>query len=96
MVFYLGSFFLSDGVYFVGLLCTIVWSGTREPISVERAGRHKLAPRMSPNKTWEGSISGIISSALGAYLFCTFTNITPQNIGYSIHGDYFRNDCADR
>ena len=33
---------------------------------------------MSPNKTWEGSISGIISSALGAYLFCTFTNITPQ------------------
>ena len=78
--FLFGIFFsLSDGIYFVGLLCTIVWSGdTGAYFGGKSFGRHKLAPRMSPNKTWEGSISGIISSALGAYLFCTFTNITPQ------------------
>ncbi len=32
-------------------------------------GRHKMAPTMSPNKTWEGAIGGILSSAvIGATL----------------------------
>jgi phosphatidate cytidylyltransferase len=29
-------------------------------------GRHSLAPALSPNKTWEGSIAGIISASLAA------------------------------
>ncbi len=33
-------------------------------------GRHALAPRISPNKTWEGSISGIIASVLFSIVFC--------------------------
>jgi phosphatidate cytidylyltransferase len=33
-------------------------------------GRHKLAPRVSPNKSWEGSIASVVTSMLiaGAYL----------------------------
>ena len=27
-------------------------------------GRHKMAPTMSPNKTWEGAVGGIVSSAV--------------------------------
>lgn len=27
-------------------------------------GRHKLAPRVSPNKTWEGSVAGLIGGTL--------------------------------
>ena len=35
--FFIWDLFPSDGIYFVGLLCTIVWSGDTVPISVERA-----------------------------------------------------------
>ncbi len=41
-------------------------------------GRHALAPRISPNKTWEGSISGIIASVLFSIVFCYMS----QNPGY--------------
>ena len=36
----------------------------------KRFGRHKLAPQVSPNKSWEGSIASVITSMLiaGAYL----------------------------
>ncbi len=31
-------------------------------------GRHRLAPRLSPKKSWEGAISGLVASALGGLL----------------------------
>jgi len=31
-------------------------------------GRHKLYPAVSPNKTWEGSVAGMLGSILGAFL----------------------------
>ncbi len=43
----------------VFLLC-VVWAGDSTALYVGRAlGRHKLAPALSPNKTWEGSIGSI-------------------------------------
>ena len=32
-------------------------------------GRHKLAPRISPNKTWEGAVGGLVLSITAALLF---------------------------
>lgn len=32
-------------------------------------GKHKMAPTISPNKTWEGAIGGYLSGALGSFLF---------------------------
>ena len=31
-------------------------------------GKHKMAPTLSPNKTWEGAIGGVLVSVIGAYL----------------------------
>lgn len=50
----------------VFLLCT-VWAGDIAALYIGRPfGRHKLAPALSPNKTWEGSIASIAGSLLVA------------------------------
>ncbi len=41
------------------LLLAIVWLGDTAAYYVgSRLGRHKLAPTVSPNKSWEGSVAG--------------------------------------
>jgi phosphatidate cytidylyltransferase len=58
---------------YIFLLCTIVWCGDTGAYFAGRSlGKHKLAPRMSPNKTWEGSVGGIIASVAGASVFKGF------------------------
>jgi len=38
-----------------------------------RFGRHKLAPNISPGKTWEGSVGGIVGAIIVSILFFTPT-----------------------
>ncbi len=58
----------------------IVWSTDSGAYIFGRMlGRHKLAPRISPNKTWEGSISGTILATVICTLFIAFYPI----FGYS-------------
>jgi phosphatidate cytidylyltransferase len=48
------------------LLC-VVWTGDTAALYIGRPfGRHKLAPTLSPNKTWEGSIASMAGSLLAA------------------------------
>ncbi len=48
----------------VFMLC-VVWSGDTAALYVGRMwGRHKLAPKLSPNKTWEGSVGSVAGSLL--------------------------------
>ena len=50
----------------VFLLCT-VWAGDTAALYIGRPfGRHKLAPKLSPQKTWEGSIASVAGSLLAA------------------------------
>jgi phosphatidate cytidylyltransferase len=45
------------------LLLTVTWLGDTGAYAAGRiAGRHKLYPRVSPGKTWEGAIGGLLTS----------------------------------
>jgi phosphatidate cytidylyltransferase len=57
----------SNGPSVVVFLLCVVWAGDIAALYVGRPwGRHKLAPTLSPNKSWEGSIASIAGSVLVA------------------------------
>jgi phosphatidate cytidylyltransferase len=65
-----------------------VWAGDIAAYYVGRSlGRHKLAPVVSPNKSWEGAIASVIASVGVAFLVLHFA---PQL------GGYFRQDSLYR
>ena len=52
----------------------ITWFGDSAAYFVGKAiGRHRLAPVISPNKTWEGAIAGLIATTGGALLYAALT-----------------------
>jgi len=54
-----------DGLVLVIFLFLCVWAGDIAALYVgKRFGRHKLAPELSPNKTWEGAIASIVASVV--------------------------------
>jgi phosphatidate cytidylyltransferase len=54
-----------DGKSLVTFLLCAVWAGDIVAMYVGRTlGRHKLAPKLSPNKTWEGAIGSLAGSVL--------------------------------
>ena len=62
------------GLAWVMLVMVISWFGDTGAYFAGRAlsgrlfGDRKLAPRVSPKKTWEGFLGGVIASAVGAML----------------------------
>ena len=58
-----------DGPALVLFLMVCVWAGDIAALYIGRAfGKRKLAPRLSPGKTWVGSIASILGSMLAASL----------------------------
>jgi phosphatidate cytidylyltransferase len=48
----------------------ITWAGDTGAYFAGRAfGRHALAPHLSPKKTWEGSLAGLVASVLVGVIF---------------------------
>jgi len=59
------------GAFYLLYLLLIVWAGDTFAYFVGKAiGRHRMAPRISPKKTWEGAIASVVASvAVGWLLF---------------------------
>lgn len=54
-----------DGTALLWFLFLCVWCGDIAALYIgKNFGRRKLAPRLSPNKTWEGSIASVAGSLL--------------------------------
>jgi phosphatidate cytidylyltransferase len=55
----------SNGPSLIVFLFCAVWAGDIAALYIGRAwGRHKLAPSISPNKSWEGSVASVLGSVL--------------------------------
>ncbi len=69
---WLGAYLISiralpEGFWWLLLILPTVWLADSGAYFIGRAfGRHKLSPRLSPKKTWEGYIGGIVVGTLGA------------------------------
>ena len=51
----------------------VSWAGDTAALYVGRSiGRHKLAPRVSPSKTWEGSIGSVVGGVLAAGIYAHY------------------------
>jgi phosphatidate cytidylyltransferase len=51
----------------------VSWAGDTAALYVGRTlGRHKLAPRVSPSKTWEGTIGSVIGAVVAAGIYAHY------------------------
>jgi phosphatidate cytidylyltransferase len=58
---------LPDGLWWLLTALPAIWLADSGAYSIGRAwGRHKLAPAISPGKTWEGWAGGVVVGSLGA------------------------------
>jgi len=56
---------MSNGPSLLVFLMCVVWAGDIAALYIGRAwGRHKMAPTLSPNKTWEGALGALAASLL--------------------------------
>jgi phosphatidate cytidylyltransferase len=68
---------LEGGQWYILFLCTIIWVGDSIAMYVGKSlGRHKMAPTISPGKTWEGAAGGVLGCLLTAALGVCF--LMPQ------------------
>ncbi len=64
-----------SGQLYLFFLMLLIWCGDVAAYYVGRAiGRHKLAPRISPGKTWEGAIASVIGAVIVGLLLFHYIN----------------------
>jgi phosphatidate cytidylyltransferase len=65
------------GGWWLMIVLPIVWAGDTGAYSIGAVyGRHRMAPRLSPKKSWEGYAAGVFTSVLiGAFFSYAYTGI---------------------
>jgi len=60
-----------EGSFFLLYLLLVVWAGDIFAYFVGKSlGSHRMSPRVSPNKTWEGAVASVLASiAVGMLMF---------------------------
>ena len=75
-----------DGPALVVFLMVCVWAGDIAALYFGRAfGKRKLAPRLSPGKTWVGSVASIAGSMLAAGLVIVISNTLTARGNTALH-----------
>ena len=77
-----------DAIYFILLILCFAWGGDTAAYFAGRAfGRHKLAPIVSPHKTVEGAVGGVLGSmAAGCVLTLVYSLLSAKYNVISIQG----------
>ena len=72
-----------NGIGLLLFLMAVVWSGDVVAMYTGRAfGKHKFAPTISPNKTWEGAAGSMVGSLLAGLAVVEISNtLAARNIG---------------
>lgn len=66
------------GKYVLLALFVIIWTNDTGAYCVgSLIGKHKMIPRVSPGKTWEGLIGGVVFALLAGYIFSIFVPFMP-------------------
>ena len=82
---WLGSYLLDlrnldQGIWWLMLILPMVWAGDTGAYSIGAVyGKHKMSPRLSPKKSWEGYFAGVFTSVLvGAFFAYAFSSMGPM------------------
>jgi len=85
---WLGSYLLDlrqlpQGGWWLMLVLPIVWGGDTGAYSIGAVyGKHKMTPRLSPKKSWEGYFAGLFTSVLiGTFFSYAFSLLGQQPLG---------------
>jgi phosphatidate cytidylyltransferase len=88
---WLGGYFISlrnlpDGEWWMVVILPAVWLADAGAFVIGRRwGRHPFSPRVSPKKTWEGYVGGIVIAAAGTSLLAALWNLRAPTIT-PLHG----------
>jgi phosphatidate cytidylyltransferase len=75
----------SNGPSLLIFLLCVVWAGDITALYVGRTwGRHKLAPSISPNKSWEGSVASVLGSMAVAALLLALADYLTRRFNTAV------------
>lgn len=73
-----------SGAELLLMLFIVIWSGDSFAYFAGKSfGRHKLAPVISPHKTWEGAVAGFLFSIVAAVV-CKYTFLQEMNLSDAV------------
>ena len=85
---WLGSYLLDlrllpAGGWWLMLILPLVWASDTGAYSIGAVyGKHRMSPRISPKKSWEGYFAGVFTSVIvGAFFAYAYSTLGPQPLG---------------